>query len=68
MKPQEKYDECLILLSELHDISHTMIEAGMDEGLSATQLIEEALQVIKTINGNKTKDNSAPKKERKLLH
>ena len=68
MKPQQKYDECLILLSELHDISHTMIEAGMDEGLTATQLIEEALQVIKTISNNNTKKPKAQKKERKLLH
>lgn len=66
MKPQEKYDECLIILSEMHDISHTMIEAGMDEGLTATQLLEEALNVIKTMDGNKA--SPSVKKEKKLLH
>lgn len=67
MKAQQKYDECLVILSEMHDISHTMIEAGMDEGLSPTELLEEALKVIKAVDGNKPVTPSV-KKEKKLLH
>jgi len=66
MKAQQKYDECLIILSEMHDISHTMIEAGMDEGLSPTELLEEALKVIKTIDGNKS--TPIVKKDKTTLH
>ena len=68
MTSQEKYDECLILLSELHDISHTMIEAGMDTDLSAVQLIEEALSVIKSLNGKSKQEATVSKKEKKFLH
>lgn len=66
MKPQQKYDECLVILTEMHDISHTMIEAGMDEGLTAAQLLEEALNVIKTMDGNK--EVPVVKRDKKLLH
>lgn len=68
MTSQEKYDECLIILSELHDISHTMIEAGMDADLSAIQLLEEALSVIKSLNGKDKPEAPASKKEKKFLH
>ena len=68
MTSQEKYDECLIILSELHDISHTMIEAGMDADLTAVQLLEEALRVIKSFNGKDKPQEVVIKKEKKLLH
>jgi hypothetical protein len=68
MTPQGKYDECLIILSELHDISHTMIETGMDAELSAVQLLEEALNVIKSLNGKSKPEAPVSKKEKKLLH
>ena len=68
MTPQGKYDECLILLSEIHDISHTMIETGMDAELSAIQLLEEALSVIKSLNGKNKPEASVSKKEKKFLH
>jgi hypothetical protein len=68
MTSQEKYDECLIILSELHDISHTMIETGMDAELSAVQLLEEALNVIKSLNGKSKPEAPVSKKEKKLLH
>lgn len=68
MTSQGKYDECLIILSELHDISHTMIETGMDAELSAVQLLEEALNVIKSLNGKSKPEAPVSKKEKKLLH
>ena len=68
MTPQGKYDECLILLSEIHDISHTMIETGMDAELSAIQLLEEALSVIKSLNGKSKPEATVSKKEKKFLH
>jgi len=50
MKSQEKYDECLALLAEMHDISHMMIEAGMDGDMDAVTLLEEALRVIRSVD------------------
>jgi hypothetical protein len=66
MKPQQKYDECLIILSEMHDISHTMIEAGMDEGFNAFELLEEVLKVIKSME--QEHKEPAIKRDKKLLH
>jgi len=72
MKAQEKYDECLALLAEMHDISHMMIEAGMDGDLDAISLLEETLKVIKSIDSGAMKSasqsvNELPK-NKKLLH
>jgi hypothetical protein len=69
---QMKYDECLALLSELHELSYMMIETGLDEELSPIELIEEALRVIRAVDGSsKAGTPSLPKpskKEKKLLH
>jgi hypothetical protein len=51
MNSQDKYDECLALLAEMHDISYMMIESGMDMDMDAITLIEEALKVIKSVDG-----------------
>ena len=60
-----------MILSELHDISHMIIETGADSEMSALDLIEESLRVIRAVDKQsisslniKTKD----KKEKKLLH
>jgi len=70
MNSQDKYDECLALLSELHDISHMLIEAGMDGEFSAVQLLEEALRVIKSVDSGVSMEvvKSSNKKEKKVLH
>jgi hypothetical protein len=75
MNSQDKYDECLALLAEMHDISYMMIESGMDMDMDAITLIEEALKVIKSVDGGATKALSKPKDEpkdqsktKKVLH
>jgi hypothetical protein len=73
MKPQQKYDECVAILTEIHDISHMMIESGINEELSALALIEEALNVLKAVDAGTMKPNKKgePTKEikpKKLLH
>jgi hypothetical protein len=70
MKSQDKYDECLALLSEIHDISHMLIEAGMDGEMSSIELLEEALRVIKSIDSGVSMEvvKSSNKKEKKVLH
>lgn len=68
---QSKYEECLALLSELHDLSFVMIESGLDEGFSPIGLIEEALRVLKEVDGSTkevTPSTDFKKKEKKLLH
>jgi len=70
MKSQDKYDECLALLSEIHDISHMLIEAGMDGEMSSIELLEEALRVIKSVDSGISMEvvKSSNKKEKKVLH
>jgi len=73
MKSQEKYDECLALLAEMHDISHMMIEAGMDNEMDAITLLEESLNVIKSVNTGAVRSTpevtAIPEtKTKKLLH
>jgi hypothetical protein len=71
MNPQSKYDECLALLAEIHEICHMMIEAGMDEGLTPYDLIEEAVRVLRAVDGSSPVASTSiipPKKEKKILH
>lgn len=70
MKSQDKYDECLALLAEIHDISHMLIEAGMDGEMSSVELLEEALRVIKSIDSGVSMEvvKKSNKKEKKVLH
>ena len=70
MNSQDKYDECLALLAEIHDICHLMIEAGVDAEMSSVELIEEALRVIKSIDSPVPAEvvKKSNKKEKKVLH
>lgn len=73
MTSQDKYDKCVLLLSEIHDIAHILIETGVDGELNALQIIEEAIGILKTVETNnvahypplKDIDN---KKEKKIIH
>jgi hypothetical protein len=72
MTSQIKYDACLALLSEIHDIAHVMIESGVDADLTAFQLIEEAIKVLKSVETEPIANMNcfvAPeKKEKKIVH
>lgn len=73
MTSQDKYDKCVLLLSEIHDIVHILIETGVDGKMDAYQIIEEAVDILKTVEKNnvahypplKDIDN---KKEKKIIH
>lgn len=73
MTSQDKYDKCLLLLSEMHDIAHILIENGLDGKMNALQIIEEAIDILKTVEKNNVahypplKDNNN-NKEKKIIH
>jgi hypothetical protein len=72
MTSQNKYDRCLTLLAEMHDIVHIIIENGVDENLTAMQLIEEAIALIKQMENNEVAYypplTNKEKKSKKIVH
>jgi|688.fasta_scaffold00313_78 hypothetical protein len=72
MTSQDKYDKCLSLLAEMHDIIHIIIETGVDDGLTAMQLIEESITLIKTMENENVAYypplTDKEKKDKKIVH
>ena len=73
MTSQNKYDTCLSLLSEMHDIIYVMIETGVDGDVTALQLIEESINVLKSVENGVSPSSTymailPDKKDKKILH
>ncbi len=62
MKPQEKYEKCVVLLSEMHDLIFVMIEDGLEGDMKPLQIIEETVAIVKSLE-EKRKGKVAVRKE-----
>ena len=51
---QEKFNRCLLLLEELHDIVFHVINMGLDAGLTPTELIRQSVDALLNV------DNMSP--------
>ena len=72
MKPQEKYEKCVVLLSEMHDLIFVMIEDGLEGDMKPLQIIEETVAIVKSLEekrkGKVEVRKEADVKDKKFFH